>query len=287
MIYTLKNEHLTVMINSLGAELTSVVSASGYEYVWQGSEWKKHAPVLFPVCGALLDGKYIYKGREYLIGKHGFAKLYDFEKAECTDTSLTLLLKSNEETLEVYPFEFSLTAKFVIEKNKLTVSYNVGNEGKQIMPYMFGWHPAFTLGGSREIGSFYVEFEGKKQLSRHTLQHGAFVNPFYTSYPLKNGRYYLNEEEIYENDTMIFRDVPTTVRLAGGYQKRSVTLSFSDNLPYLCIWKAPTSEARYVCLEPWSDIPSDGETAENFLSRQMSRISPSEKEEYLYTVVFE
>ena len=86
---------------------------------------------------------------------------------------------------------------------------------------------------------------------------------------------------------MIFRDVPTTVRLAGGYQKRSVTLSFSDNLPYLCIWKAPTSEARYVCLEPWSDIPSDGETAENFLSRQMSRISPSEKEEYLYTVVFE
>ena len=287
MIYTLKNEHLTVTINSLGAELTSVVSASGYEYVWQGSEWKKHAPVLFPVCGALLDGKYIYKGREYLIGKHGFAKLYDFEKAECTDTSLTLLLKSNEETLEVYPFEFSLTAKFVIEENKLTVSYTVGNEGKQIMPNMFGWHPAFTLGGSREIGSFYVEFEGKKQLSRHTLQHGAFVNPFYTSYPLKNGRYYLNEEEIYENDTMIFRDVPTTVRLAGGYQKRSVTLSFSDNLPYLCIWKAPTSEARYVCLEPWSDIPSDGETAENFLSRQMSRISPSEKEEYLYTVVFE
>ena len=34
-------------------------------------------------------------------------------------------------------------------------------------------------------------------------------------------------------------------------------------------------------------IPADGETAENFLSRQMSRISPSESAEYLYTVTFE
>ena len=86
---------------------------------------------------------------------------------------------------------------------------------------------------------------------------------------------------------MIFRDVSNTVKLAGGYQKHSVTLTFSDNLPYLCIWKAPTSAARYICLEPWSDIPSDGETAENFLSRQMSRISPSENAEYVYTVTFE
>ena len=287
MIYTLKNEKLTVKINSLGAELTSVTSASGYEFIWQGSEWKKHAPVLFPVCGALLNSKYAYKGREYKMDKHGFAKLYDFDMAEADDTSLTLVLKSNEQTLDIYPFEFVLTARYEINGNVLTASYTVSNDGKQIMPYMFGWHPAFTLGGNREINSFYVEFDGKKQLSRHTLQHGPFVNPFYTSYPLKNGRYYLNEEEIYENDTMIFRDVPNTVRLAGGYQKHSVTLSYSNNLPYLCIWKAPTSAARYICLEPWSDIPADGETAENFLSRQMSRISPSESEEYLYTVAFE
>ena len=287
MIYTLKNDKLTVEINSLGAELTSVKSESGYEFIWQGSEWKKHAPVLFPVCGGLLDSKYTYNSREYKMEKHGFAKLYDFELAESTDTSLTLVLKSNEATLEVYPFEFTLAAKYTIDENVLTASYTVENDGKQIMPYMFGWHPAFTLGGSREINTFYVEFAGKKQLSRHTLQHGPFVNPFYTSYPLKNERYYLNEEEIYANDTMIFRDVPNTVKLAGGYQKHSVTLTFSDNLPYLCIWKAPTSAARYVCLEPWSDIPADGETAENFLSRQMSRISPSESAEYLYTVTFE
>ena len=287
MIYTIKNDNLTVMINSLGAELTSVISDSGYEYIWQGAQWNKHSPVLFPICGGLLENKYIFKGREYPMGKHGFARESEFELVESSDTSVTLALKSNESTLAVYPFEFTLTAKFSVDGNRLDAIFSVENTGKQIMPYMFGWHPAFTLGGNREIGSFYVDFGGKKSLSRHTLQNGPFVNPFYESYPLKAGKYYLNEEEIYANDTMIFKDVPNTVRLAGGYQKRSLTLTYSKNLPYLCIWKYPSSEARYVCLEPWSDIPSDGETPENFLSRAMSRISPAEVEDYEYNVIFE
>lgn len=287
MIYTLKNEKLSAEVNSLGAELTSVKSSSGHEYIWQGQEWKKHAPVLFPVCGGLLGSKYSFKGREYPMEKHGFAKISEFEAVEVTNTSLTLALKSDEATLSIYPFEFILTAKYTLTDNSLIAEYTVENAGKQIMPYMFGWHPAFTLPGNKEICSFYVEFEGKSQLMRHTLQHGPFINPFYTAYPLNNGKYYLNEEEIYENDTMIFRDVPTTVKLAGGDQEHTITLSYGSNLPYLCIWKAPTSSARYICLEPWSDIPADGETEENFLSRQMSRLSPSEKENYVYTVKFD
>lgn len=286
MIHTLKNNKIEVKINTIGAELTSVTSSAGYEYIWQGKEWKKHAPVLFPICGALLDGKYVYRGREYSLEKHGFAKLYEFEPIAQSDTSLTLTLSSNENTLSVYPFDFTLTAKYEIKESSLIATYTVTNRGGQIMPYMFGWHPAFTLGGNRDIGSFYVTFDGKKQLSRHTLQNGPFINPFYESYPLKNERYYLNEEEIYANDTMIFKDVPSCVRLAGGYQKRSVTLSYSSNLPYLCIWKYPSSDARYICLEPWSDIPSDGTTPENFLSRTMSRLNPSESEDYVYTVTF-
>lgn len=287
MIYTLKNEKITASISTLGAELVSVVSDTGYEYIWQGDEWKKHAPVLFPICGGLLDGKYIFKGREYPMSKHGFAKDYEFSVKEAADDLLTLELTSSEATLAIYPFEFTLTAKYTLSDNRLNAVFTVENRGKQILPYMFGWHPAFTLGGNREIGSFYVDFGNKRQLTRHSLQHGPFVNPFYTSYPLKAGKYYLNEEEIYSNDTMIFKDIPTSVRLAGGYQKHSLTLSFSENIPYLCIWKWPSSEARFVCLEPWSDIPSDGETPENFLSRAMSRLSPSDKADYAYSVLFE
>ena len=286
MIHTIKNDNLVATVNSLGAELTSVIGG-GYEYIWQGEEWKKHAPVLFPICGALLGGKYTFKGREYSLEKHGFAKLMEFEVKESTESTLTLVAKSNEDTLAIYPFEFTLTAKYALVKNSLEVTYTVENAGMQIMPYMFGWHPAFTLGGNEPINSFSVDFGNTEALTRHTLQNGPFINPFYTSYPLNGGKYYLNEDEIYANDTMIFKDAPKSVKLAGSKGEPSLTLEYSDNLSYLCIWKYPASSARYICLEPWSDVPSDGETEENFLSRQMSRLSPSEKEDYKYTVTFE
>ena len=287
MIHTLKNEHLTIEINSRGAELTSVKSAGNHEFIWQGEAWREHAPILFPVCGRLQDGKYKYRGKEYKMSSHGFAKYSEFTVSETGDNFITLTLTSSDETREIYPFDFTLDATYTLTENRLDAVFTVSNTGKHILPYMFGWHPGFTLSGDREIGSFYVDFGNKKALSWHQLQNGAFVNPFYSSYPLKGGRYYLNEEEIYSNDTMIFKDTAHTVRLAGGYQRRSVTLAYSKNLPYMCIWKAPDSTARFVCLEPWSDIPSDGETPENFDLRPMSRLSAGDKAEYSYSVVFE
>ena len=287
MVHILKNDTLSVEINTLGAEIISVKSNDNYEFIWSGSEWGGHAPILFPVCGRLLDGKYTYRGREYQMRSHGFAKISEFSVVDSSDTSITLTLASNEENALIYPFDFRLTAKYELFGNKISANFTVDNNGKHVMPYMFGWHPGFTLGGTREINTHYVLFEGKKSLNWHPLQHGAFVNPIYTSYPLKAEKYYLNEEEIYKNDTMIFKGIPNTVKLAGGYQKHAITLSFSDNLPYFCIWKAPSSNARFICLEPWSDIPADGETPENFDSRQMSRLSAGESAEYSYSVIFE
>ncbi|MCT2885398.1 aldose 1-epimerase family protein, partial [Lentilactobacillus parabuchneri] len=45
---TLKNQYLTVLINELGAELTSVKDSEGIEYIWQADPtyWKRHAPIL-------------------------------------------------------------------------------------------------------------------------------------------------------------------------------------------------------------------------------------------------
>ncbi len=287
MIHTLKNGELTVLINTHGAELISVSDRSGHEFIWQGEEWKKHAPILFPICGQLLEGKYVYNGIEYKMRKHGFTRDSEFEVISASDNSITLELSSNDETRALYPFEFKLTARYELDGDKLDFHATIENTGMHILPYMFGWHPAFTLGGSREIGSFYVTLPEKKSLTWHKLQHECFVDPFYTSYPIKSGKYYLNEDEIYKNDTMIFSSVPHTVKLAGGAQKHSVTLSYSDNLPYLAIWKSPTANARFICLEPWSNIPADGETAENFDTRVMQRLAVGKSEKYSYSVKFE
>ena len=61
MQYTIENELFTVVIDSKGAELSSMRSkASGTEYVWQAdpSIWARHAPILFPFVGRLKDKTY-------------------------------------------------------------------------------------------------------------------------------------------------------------------------------------------------------------------------------------
>ncbi len=287
MIITLKNKHITANIDTLGAQLISVVSSSGYEFIWQGKIWPKHAPVLFPICGMLKDGKYLYRGKEYSIKKHGFANTSEFKVLEQTDTSVVMSMEPDEQTREMYPFDFRLTAKFEIAENKLGLTLKVDNTGNRILPYMIGWHPAFTLGGTQEIDTFYISFPEKKSLLWHQLQNGPFVNPICSPHPLSDSRYYLNEKEIYENDTMIFKDTPKHVTLAGGGLEHSVTLTTTSNLKYLCIWKAPDSAARFICIEPWSDVPADGESAENFDLREMSRLSVGDSEEFGYSVVFE
>lgn len=78
----LENDILEVTINSEGAELSSITGKeTAVQYLWDADEkyWKRSAPVLFPFVGSLNGKKYIYNGREYPMGQHGFARDMEFE----------------------------------------------------------------------------------------------------------------------------------------------------------------------------------------------------------------
>ena len=46
MIYTIQNEFLTVRVEDLGAQLSSIQAPDGTEYLWQGDPdiWARRAP---------------------------------------------------------------------------------------------------------------------------------------------------------------------------------------------------------------------------------------------------
>ena len=107
MIYTIENEFLRVSAEDDGAQLSSVeLKENGKEFLWQGdpSVWYGRAPVLFPIIGQLLDGKYRYSGREYEMPKHGFARHSVFALKEQSGDSMTFSLASSDETRKCYPF---------------------------------------------------------------------------------------------------------------------------------------------------------------------------------------
>lgn len=55
MIYTIQNEFLTVRVEDLGAQLSSIQAPDGTEYLWQGDPdiWARRAPILFPFIARL------------------------------------------------------------------------------------------------------------------------------------------------------------------------------------------------------------------------------------------
>ncbi len=276
---------MTVTVDTHGAEVVSAVGADGHEYVWSGEAWSGHAPLLFPICGRILNGRYTSGGKEYEMLSHGFAKRSEFKVVEASDSRITLSLESNDATKAMYPFDFLLTATYELDGERLTAEFEVKNTGDKVMPYMLGWHPGFTLGGEGAIGGFTLDL-GECSPILHPLANGPFLSSIELPFPLNGGKYALCEKQIYENDTLILTGTNGKCKLSGEGDNHTVELTWSDNLPYFCIWKAPDSEARFICLEPWSDVPADGITPEDFDTRKMSRLPVGKWENYTYTVKF-
>ena len=91
MRYTVENEFLRVEVDSLGAELASVVDkASGAEMLWQGDPayWPDRALNLFPYVARLTEGSYYLDGRLHRMEIHGIAPYRRFRLAEQRDDVL-------------------------------------------------------------------------------------------------------------------------------------------------------------------------------------------------------
>ncbi|MBQ4071429.1 MAG: aldose 1-epimerase family protein [Clostridia bacterium] len=293
MNYTIKNNSYTATVSSVGAELISLVSnKDGRELIWQSPSdkyWSKHAPLLFPVAGRLKDSKYTAGGVEYSMSAHGFISKKTFVLKEESDSTLTLVCCADEDTLSVYPFKFRLEVTYTLTESGIDASVTVRNEGDRLMPYTFGWHPGFALPteDGQDIEDYRLRFADEVRSAKWTpLQHVCFARPYAEDYPLKDGEYVLSESEIYANDTMIFDSVGNSLTLYAVGHPYSLNLSWSDNCPYLCVWKEPANGAKFICLEPWSGLPGDGETDENFDTRAMKRLSPDESESFLLSMSF-
>ena len=291
MNYTLKNDFYELTASTLGAELVSIKNSEGRELLWQnnlGEGWANHAPILFPFCGRLKDGEFIYNGDHFPMKIHGFALRTEFEFVKSTENSLLFLLKSNSETREIYPFDFELYATYTLDGDKIVFSAEVKNTGDKVMPYAFGWHPGFMLPteNGQDINDYSVRFKDKEAITRVLFTSDLSVPGRFVSYPTPNSRYQLCEDEIYKHDTMVFRDAGYEVTLAAEGHPFKLNMSWTENLPVLCIWKMPRNEAKYICIEPWSHTTARGEGCNDIEVRPMNKLLPKNSDSYKYTLNF-
>ncbi len=290
MLYTLKNEILKVTVSSLGAEIVSVKRGE-CEYIWQGNPefWNGQAPILFPVCGRFFGGKYTYRGKEYEMGIHGFARKSEFTVREASENRIVFSLKQSEETLPQYPFDFELTVCYTLEGDKLSSAVNIKNTGDSVMPATFGAHPGFNVpldGGIFE--DWYIEFAENCTPNELILSDTCFNTGKKRAYPLENSRIIPLRHSLFDIDAVFMDKIKSPVTLKSDKSSRSVTLEYSvSDMPYLGLWHKPQSSAPYVCIEPWCGLPSyDGEIEDIEVKNDMLHISPSDEKTISYNIIF-
>ena len=266
MNYEIKNEHIKVKIKSFGAELNSLQKIDeDLEYIWQGDSkyWNRHSPILFPIVGRLKNDSYTYQNQKYNMTQHGFARDKEFEVIKNEVDFIEFRLKSDEKTLEIYPFSFELYLSYKLEKNSLIVSYKVINKSDDKMLFSIGAHPAFnwTLKEDEKKENYFLEFENIKETKRYFLNDKGLV---YDSVDLKiiDNKIALNEE-LFKNDALVFNDSNIKIlTLKNSNNKNFVKLEFK-NFPYLGIWSKP-SGAPFICIEPWFGVADDENSNQNF-----------------------
>jgi galactose mutarotase-like enzyme len=106
----LQNEFLRIRIKEKGAELYSLQTPDGLEYLWQAepSVWPRHAPVLFPIVGRLKNNTYSHGQEPYSLPQHGFARDRNFDCVVQTDKDVSLdLLYDLEQHCQVCAYQNS------------------------------------------------------------------------------------------------------------------------------------------------------------------------------------
>ena len=265
MNYEIKNEHIKAKIKSFGAELNSLQKIDeNLEYIWQGDSkyWNRHSPILFPIVGRLKNDSYTYQNQKYNMTQHGFARDKEFEVIKNEADFMEFRLKSDEKTLEIYPFSFELYLSYKLEKNSLIVSYKVINKSDDKMLFSIGAHPAFnwTLKEDEKKENYFLEFENIKETKRYFLNDKGLV---YDSVDLKiiDNKIALNEE-LFKNDALVFEDLNIkTLTLKNSINENYIKLNF-ENFPYLGIWSKPTG-APFICIEPWFGVADSFDSSKN------------------------
>lgn len=248
--------------------------------LWQADPavWNRHAPILFPYCGRLKGGAFTHNGVSYEGGQHGFARDMEHALVEQSGDSVTLCLEANVLTMEKFPFAFKLFSTFRLEGVTVHHDIRVENDGGEVMPFAFGYHPAFLC-----------PFDAAHKAEDYVLRFDTPQTPTVIETGEDDGLvtgatrvYFESETDIPLHDGMFDHDSTCFSRLTAGSLSiveketgRRVSVGI-EGYPYVLMWSAK-GPVRYVCIEPWHGLP-DARTASGIWEEKPDtvRLAPGE-----------
>lgn len=287
-IHTIANNCLVVSISDHGAELQSIKTSDGKEYLWQGDAafWGRRSPLLFPFVGAVKDNEYRYGDQTYPMGQHGFARDMDFVFLSKEGSQIRFQLVSDENTKLVYPFEFSLIVSYFLLNNEVHVKWSVENRDDKPMYYSIGAHPAFLLPEQYDREECFISLdkmparvtaiEGRYAVENSNVRDRVNVSP---------NRMIRLERDLFASDALVLEDGQIhRVGLCTPDQEPFVEVAF--DAPVVGIWAPNKEGCPFVCIEPWYGRCDATDFEGTLEERKWENVlAPGAKADYSYEIV--
>ncbi|MFC5528784.1 aldose epimerase [Cohnella yongneupensis] len=194
-------------------------------------------PVLFPICGQLIDGQYEWNGSTYKMKNHGVARVNAWEVVETgTDDGayVTLSLRNNEVTLASYPFAFELRFTYRLKDGQLSIKQHYANLSNEPMPMVAGFHPYFAT-HSKNLA---YETDATRLLDYNDHAEKPF-----------NGTFDLNG--LVESVALLDAKQPE-IAFPLNDEGGRVRLRYSEAFRYAVLWSVEGKP--FVCVEPWTAL---------------------------------
>lgn len=286
--------HTQILTSKFGAELISF-KLNGEERLHQGEEvidkngkviWKRRFPVLFPTVGKCKKNQTIMNSKTYEVAKNGFAQDCEFEPITKLDNFHSYVFRSNEKSLEKYPYKFSLYVTYRLDENKVTTIYKVINEDEVDMPFGIGSLPALKINYEQlEKGNYYLEFEEDEDKIHFLYLIDGLVGTEYARNIMSDKRKINLNADMFNNDAIIMKGLKSKkVALKRRDIGKVMELEFAG-FPYLTIWSKPN--APFICISPWMSLPDTVKGTGVFRQKSDIKILPPKEEfECKYTIAF-
>lgn len=244
----ISNDELTVDVAALGAEMQSLQTRDGRNWMWHGDVkyWTGRSPILFPIVGRAPNDSLSINGERYQMGQHGFARRSAFTLVHEEASRCIYRLTASEATMQMYPFAFQLDIEHRLVDRSVLVTAEVRNLDDKPMPFGVGFHPAFAWPLPGATGDHKIKLENKSEPGMKRLSGGLF-GPEILPSPFAAGELTLEPNQ-FVDDAMVFPEGAGEALVYGPDEGPSVRFSW-NNLPNFALWTKPG--AGFICLEPW------------------------------------
>lgn len=274
MIFTICSDILIVKLDSVGAQLISVVF-DGKERLWQNDNgsWTSHAPTLFPVCGrvsALVDGKPID------LPQHGVVRHKEFVGTQPDAATVVLTTSSNELTREHYPFDWRYTLTFRVDGDTMYITHEVVNIGKQTMYFALGGHESFVL--QNDVGNYYVRLPQDNVLVGLLHDNNARLSGETRTFG-EGGVIHLPADFL-DGSTMVFGNIKSREAILCAEDGTELAITRFDGFSNFMLWRP--REAHMICLEPWLNMLDSADNPTTELKDKQGFVALSAGETKVY-----